>query len=113
LDPRTRTHGDEHGLCYHPPGPAGCFDSAHLAEQGVVLETAFSSATPEVRVFGVAIDGIASVRFELDDGSEREAPVQDNAVPLDLAADSVEATWRNPDGSTGRQNTLVIRPDDG
>lgn len=98
------------GACFSSPGPAGCFDTDRLAEQGVILATRFSSESTAVQVLGIATIGVRRVEFEFDDGSSRVATVQDQGFFVVLPSDPNSARWVKSDGSTGVLTGLVVRP---
>ena len=99
------------GICYASPGPSGCFPLRVLEERGVVLGTAGHSGAPETRVYGIVVDGIHEVAFDLDGGRRVSVPVEDNGLLADFAARPLQASWRNPDGTIGRHRGLTMTVD--
>lgn len=98
------------GACFSSPGPAGCFHTKRLAEQGAILATSFSSESTAVQVLGVVASGVREVRFRLDDGSRKVATVQDQGFFVVLPSDPISAHWVKPDGGIGALTGLVSRP---
>ena len=99
------------GICYASPGPSGCFPVTILQERGVVLGTAGRSGAPETRVYGIVVDGIREVNFDLDGGQRITVPVKDNGLLADFAARPLQASWRNADGTIGRHLELTTTVD--
>jgi hypothetical protein len=60
-----------------------------------------------VDVFGIAADGIRSVRLELADGSSLTSTVTDNAFSAKVTSDPVRASW-DSSRSPARQKTSLI-----
>lgn len=100
-----------HSVCFATTGPQGCVPTDVLRERGAAIGASFTSRVPTVRVFALVRDGIETIRFRLEDGSRVTATVSDNAIQVQLAADPIEASWRNVDGRRVTRRDLVQRPD--
>jgi hypothetical protein len=89
-------------VCYSWSGASGCTSTSVLAQKGVLIGTN-SDGGSEVEVFGLARDGVSEIRFTLEDGSEVLAPVENNGALVRLPVMPLEARWKNPDRTNGRQ----------
>jgi hypothetical protein len=93
------------GVCHSSPAGGGCVPTRSIRDRGVdigvqsVLDLR-ARTYAEVRLFGIARDGVASVRVTLHNGEERTAIVRANTfLILDLRDRPAAVSWTDETGA--------------
>lgn len=92
------------GMCHSSPAGSGCVPTWVIRDRGVDIGVQArldlrEETYDDVRVFGIARDGVATVRLRLQNGVERIVMVRDNTfLALDLPDRPVAVTWTDQSG---------------
>jgi hypothetical protein len=89
-----------------------CVPTKVIEERGVALSTEFrqrqDGSYSDVRVAGIARDGIDTITFRLLSGRDVSTPIRDNAFWVEFGSDVPDsASWVHPDGTHKEQDGLL------
>jgi hypothetical protein len=91
------------GVCFTSPGGDGCVPSQQIVKRGITLSVSGELRRTDMtyeyaNVFGIAKDGIDTVRVVHVDGSEIKLPVEKNVFAVDLRDLPTEVRWEDAEG---------------
>jgi hypothetical protein len=91
------------GVCYGSPGGTGCVPVQLIRQRGIALALKGTIHRADlqyvgVRLFGIARDGIDSVRIGFADGRETAVSVTDNVFLADVGDMPQDIRWTDADG---------------
>lgn len=97
------------GVCWSAQLAGGCMPTSLLKEQGAVVAFSTSADRPGMWIFARARDDVSTIDFVFDGGQTLTRALANNGLIVQFAEHPIEAQWRKPDGSIGRQ-TLMRTP---